>query len=54
MTWLQKQEEEGISDVEEEEKRNMKEFGNLGTEMIFKPIIYGRIKKKTWVGAHFL
>jgi hypothetical protein len=35
MTWLQKQEEEGILDVEEEEKRKMKEFDNLGLQIRF-------------------
>jgi senataxin len=39
MTWLQKQEEEGISDVEEEEKRNMKEFRNLELQIRFLVLV---------------
>jgi hypothetical protein len=32
-------EEEGISDVEEEEKRNMKEFGNLELQIRFLVLV---------------
>jgi hypothetical protein len=36
MTWLQKQEEK---DIEEEENRKMKEFGNLGLQIRFLVLI---------------
>jgi hypothetical protein len=39
MTWLQKQEEKGISDVEEEENRKMKEFENLGLQIRFLVLV---------------